>query len=583
MILKDYFEGNTFDAYRYFGAHWTGNGFVFRTCAPGAEALAVKGDFSGWKEIPMERRDKRGIWSLTVPEACPGQRYQYVIRGKNGTQAHCDPFGFAMELRPGECSVIPEPQRYCFTDQRWMRRRSKCFDRPLNIYELHFGSWIKNGWQWHSYASAAEPLIRYLKDNGYTHVEMMPLGEHTWDESWGYLTTGFYAPTSRYGTADQLRELIDRLHHAGIGVILDFVLVHFDASAFALEKYSGESFYEIPGEAGGRSEWGSWNFDVSRGETASFLKSCANYWLKEFHFDGLRMDAVSRLIYHRGEESGGERPEGIRFLRELNQGIQQRHKSAMLIAEDSSAWPGVTAPLDQGGLGFDYKWNMGWMHDTLQYLRHSPQQRMELGSAFAFSICYAWNERYILSVSHDEQAPGRGGLLGCLPGTMEEKMAQGRLFHLYMITHPGKKLRFMGLELGTEREWDFRREQYWELLSQSQHRAYFQFIADLNRLYIRKPALWRQDGSGDGFLWMNCRCEDPRVFGYARKDAGAYILVLMNFGDRRVRIDPDWNGKVRVLLHTGWECYGGKRKKTGIHRMPEWLEPYSGVLLEFLC
>ena len=582
MNLREFHSGEAFDAYRFFGAHRQEGGFIFRTWAPNARSVALVGDFNGWSAEPMERQGS-GVWTAFIPGACPGQRYQYELRGQKGCKRHCDPYGFGMELRPGACSVIRELGSYEFTDRKWMRSRSKCFDRPMNIYELHLGSWIKNGWQWHSYTSVAQPLIEYLTENGYTHVELMPLSEHSGDGSWGYLTTGFFAPTSRYGTPDQLRELIDRLHSAGIGVILDFVLVHFAVDGFGLGEYDGGALYEIPREAGGLSEWGSHRFDFSRGEVASFVKSCAHYWLKEFHFDGLRMDAVSRLIYHGGEANRGEDQTGIRFLRELNRGLRQRHKSAMLIAEDSSAWPGVTGDVEAGGLGFDYKWNMGWMYDTLQYLERTPEQRRDLAGQFAFSIHYAWNERYILSISHDEEARGRRGLMQRLPGTKAEKLAQARLFFLYMMTHPGKKLRFMGLELGTEAGWDFGRELPWTALGEPEHQSLSHFVAELNGLYRRKSALWRQDLDGAGFLWLNCRCVDPRMFGYARRDGGAYVLVLMNFSDREVSIDPDWYGSVRMLLHTDWECFGGSTRRRGLKKMPSALPPYSGAMLEFLC
>lgn len=577
MNLKQFYAGDTFDAYRYFGAHRQGDGYVFRTFAPNAEKVTIIGDFTQWQEQPMIRRGT-GVWEGDSKAACPGQRYKYRIYGTDGRREHCDPYGIGMELRPGSSTVIREENRFEFTDRRWMRSRSRNFDRPMHIYELHFGSWMKNGWQWHTYESIAPFLIDYVKAHGFTHVEFLPLAEHPYDGSWGYQCTGFFAPTSRYGTTDQLKGLIDRLHNAGIGVILDFVPAHFAVDDYGLAKYDGTTLYEREKP----SEWGSWCFDHSRGAVASFLKSCAHYWLKEYHFDGLRIDAVSRMIYHGGDASRGENLAGQSFLRELNRGIRKRHPNAMLIAEDSTAWPGVTWNPDRGGLGFDYKWNMGWMYDTLKYMEATPEQRNYMRGQFEFSIHYAWHERYILSFSHDEVAPGRRTILERLPGRLEEKLAQTRLLYLYMMSHPGKKLNFMGNEFASPREWDVWQELDWQTRSLPEHGRFARYFQELCRLYTRKKPLWKQDHSGDGFLWLNCRCENPCVFGYARRDGDRQMIVLLNFSDQEARIDLDWIGPMRLLLHTDWDYFGGSSRRRGVKKKPERLPPFSGALLEAL-
>lgn len=577
MNLKQFFTGNAFDAHRYFGAHRQGDEYIIRTYAPNARLVAVIGDFTGWKEKPLHGRGN-GVWEGCFASAHPGQRYKYRIYGSEHCREHCDPYGFGMELRPGNCTVLREMDGFSFTDRRWMRSRSRNMEKPMHIYELHFGSWMKNGWQWHSYESIAPLLIDYLTKHGFTHVEFMPLAEHPYDGSWGYQCTGFFAPTSRYGTAEQLKQLIDRLHNAGIGVILDFVPAHFAVDAYGLAKYDGTAMYELETP----SEWGSWCFNHSSGTVASFLKSCAHYWLKEYHFDGLRIDAVSRMIYHGGDASQGENKSGQQFLRELNQGLRKRHPNAMLIAEDSTAWPGVTQSPEDGGLGFDYKWNMGWMYDTLKYMEANPAERRNLRGQFEFSIHYAWNERYILSFSHDEVAPGRRSILERLPGNREEKLAQARLLYLYMMSHPGKKLNFMGNEFATPREWDVWRELDWNTLSQPEHERFACYFQELSRLYLRKKPLWKRDCFGDGFLWLNCRCNNPCVFGYARRDADRQMILLLNFSDQEAQIDLDWFGSMRVLLHTDWVCFGGNSGRRGLKKKPDTLPPFSGVLLEAL-
>ena len=579
MDLQAFYMGECFDAYTYFGVHLDGKHVVFRTYAPNAQAICLVGEFTNWEELPMQQLYQSGVWSIELNDVSEGQMYKYVVSGPDGRQEHCDPYGFGMELRPGACSVVRRLDGYHFTDEKWMRRRTRCYDKPLKIYELHLGSWKKNGEAWYRYDEIADELIAYLKRCGYNYVEFMPLNEHPFDGSWGYQGTGFYAPTSRYGTAAQLMELIDRLHNAGIGAIMDFVPVHFAVDAYGLKLFDGTPLYEYPHQDVGQSEWGSCNFIHSRREVACFLQSAANYWLKEYHFDGLRMDAVSRLLYWQGDEKRGENQEAIRFLKNMNQGLHRLHPSAMLIAEDSTAYPRVTSAVEEGGLGFDYKWDLGWMHDTLHYLACHPIDRAKIPEKITFSILYAYNERYILPFSHDETVHGKKTIIGKLHGNRNEQFAQAKLLYLYMMTHPGKKLNFMGNELAMFREWDERREPDWELLELPAHECFHRFIQQLNHLYQHEPCLWKWDHTYDGFKWANCSSDEPCVFGYTRTDGQQTLLILLNFSDHEAAISSGWTKEADVLLHTDWECFGGSTPAHEINSCLQTLPPLSG----FIC
>jgi len=578
MDLQKFYMGECFDAYEYFGAHPETGGVVFRTYAPNARAVSVVGQFNGWREQPLGQLHQSGVWEGFSEEAKPGQMYKYVIYGQNGRVEHCDPYGFGMELRPGCCSIIRDLGEYTFTDDAWMKKRTRCYDAPLNIYELHLGSWRQKDGAWYTYSEIADELIDYLKARRYTHVEFLPLSEHPFDGSWGYQNTGFFAPTSRYGTAAQLMELIDKLHNAGIGAIMDFVPVHFAVDGYGLKLFDGTALYEYPHKDVGESEWGSYNFIHSRREVACFLQSAANYWLTEYHFDGLRMDAVSRLIYWQGDEKRGENGVTVNFLKVMNQGLHRLHPTAMLIAEDSTAYPGVTKDVEEGGLGFDYKWDLGWMHDTLKYLQCHPYDRANMPEKITFSIFYAYNERYILPFSHDEVVHGKKTIIDKLHGSYEQKFAQARLLYLYMMTHPGKKLNFMGNELAMFREWDERREPDWELLKLPAHASFLAYMTELNRLCCTEAALYAPDHTYDGFKWADCGSDNKCVFGYTRTDGERTLLVLLNFSDRAAVCKPD--GDWSLVLHTDWECFGGNTKQLPGGPLPDAIGPYCGLLLE---
>ena len=475
MNQHQFFTGEIFDAYHWFGAHIEQNAVVFRTFAPNASRITLTGACNGWTETDLVQDGRSGFWSVSVPDARAGQFYKYRIYGPDGSVTeHCDPYGFAMELRPACCSIITDLEEYRFTDEAWMNSRTASPDAPLNIYEMHLGSWMRNPDDangWYTYDEIARRLIPYLQENGYTHVEFLPLSEHPFDGSWGYQNTGFFAPTSRYGTPAQLKMLIDKLHHAGIGAIMDFVPVHFAVDSYGLAKYDGTHLYEYPHSAVGESEWGSYNFIHSRREVRCFLQSAADYWLTEFHFDGLRMDAVSRLIYWQGDPARGVNGDTLEFLKNMNRGLKARHPSALLIAEDSTAYPGVTRPVDEGGLGFDYKWDLGWMHDTLEFCQTQPDLRPRDHGKLLWSMHYFANEHYLLPLSHDEVVHGKAAIVQKMWGADEcDKYAQARVMYLYMFTHPGKKLNFMGNELGQLYEWSEAGTLDWALAERPFHR-----------------------------------------------------------------------------------------------------------------
>lgn len=569
--------GEIFDAYKYFGAHLIDDGVIFHTYAPNASKISIIGEFSSWQEIPMDKLHQSGIWTGFAPNARAGQMYRYVIYGQNGRVEHCDPYGFGMELRPGACSIIHDLSQNTFTDDDWMNTRTRGYDKPLNIYELHLGSWKKNGDEWYTYSEIADELISYLKEHGYNYVEFMPLSEHPFDGSWGYQNTGFFAPTSRYGSPAELMELIDKLHNAGIGAIMDFVPVHFAVDTYGLKEYDGTALYEYPHRDVGESEWGSYNFMHSRREVACFLQSAANYWLTEYHFDGLRMDAVSRLIYWQGDEKRGVNGITLDFLKNMNKGLHQLHPTAILIAEDSTAYPGVTKDIDEGGIGFDYKWDLGWMHDTLEYMKCHPTDRNFIPEKITFSIHYAYNERYILPFSHDEVVHCKKTIIDKINGTYEQKFAQARLLYLYMMTHPGKKLNFMGNELAMFREWDESREPDWDILKKPEHNSFHKYILELNHVYLKNPALWELDHTYDGFKWVDCKTNNKCVFAYTRTDGNDTVLAVFNFSDREATISIDTAKKYRVLLHTNWEEYGGATPKA-LTPLPDIIPPFTGIL-----
>ncbi len=574
MDFYGFYTGQEFTAYSYLGAHLGDEGTVtvFRTFAPNAMNVSVIGEFNHWQETPMQKAYDGNFWECSIENAREGMMYKYRIYSKNGTYIdHCDPYGFYAELRPGTASIIYGLSNYEFQDAAYLKRRKSGRNIPMNIYEIHAGSWKKPSEpedSWYSYRELADLLIPYLLQNHYNFVEIMPLSEYPCDESWGYQGTGFFSPTSRYGTPDDLRYFIDRCHGENIGVIMDFVPVHFAVNDYALWKYDGTSIYEYPHNDVGVNEWGSCNFMHSRGEVRSFLQSSAYYWLKEFHFDGLRVDAVSNLIYWQGKPERGENQLTLQFIRTLNKGLKERIPSVVLIAEDSSTYNGVTRSVEAGGLGFDYKWDLGWMNDTLSYMQAPPQERKEKYHKLTFSMDYFYNEAYLLPLSHDEVVHGKASIVQKMNGAdYLLKFAQARLLYMYMFAHPGKKLNFMGNEIGHMREWDEKREMDWNLLQYPQHDAFFHFMRQLNEFYFANPAFYEMDYDRDGFQWVDCQNAKNAIYAFLRKAKGQTILGVFHFGDEDI---PEYEltlpeGKeARLLLCSNWDCFGGTEAKEEI-------------------
>ena len=585
MDMQAFYTGHAFDAYEFFGAHTYFGGTHFAVWAPAAQYVQVVGEFG---EYGMHRT-YAGVWEADVNGADAGMAYQYRVTGANGRCVdHCDPYGFAMKLRPDGRSIIAE-RPTGFADEAWLAARSKNYDKPLNIYEVHMGSWQqKEDGSWYTYAELAELLPAYCKKYGYTHLELMPLAEYPFDGSWGYQTTGFFAPTSRYGTPDELAQFINACHKQGIGVILDFVPVHFAVDEYGLKEFDGTPLYEYPAASVGQSEWGSCNFMHSRGEIRCFIQSCADYWLRVFHADGLRMDAVSRLIYWQGDPNRGVNGSTLEFLKGMNAGLQQRHPTAILIAEDSTNFPKVTAPVEYGGLGFDYKWDLGWMNDTLDYFKKTPEERKHNLSKLTFSMMYAWNEHYILPFSHDENVHGKATIVQKMYGEYEGKFSQARALYLYMAIHPGKKLDFMGNEFAQLREWDESREQDWSVLKYPNHDSFRVFRKALNEAYLQNDGFWLREYDPAAFRWLDCAHPEKNACAIWRQGSEGGVLAAFNFGDTELtdyELTLPQKGKLTLLLDTDWTSFGGSTTKPAkgkalpaADKLTLNLPPFSGVL-----
>lgn len=591
MDFHGFYTGKIFDAYQYLGAHITDAGVVFRTFAPGAQKVSLIGECSQWREYDMNRVYDGNFWERYVDSVKPGSMYKYRIYEKSGSCVdHCDPYGFGMELRPNSASIVRDMNSYQFHDSAWMLSRSDCKNRPLNIYELHFGSFRKPSERaddWYTYEEMADILIPYLKQNGYNYLEIMPLNEHPCDESWGYQSTGFFSPTSRYGTADQLKAFVDACHQNGIGVIMDFVPVHFAVDGYALVQFDGTALYEYPHAAVGVSEWGSLNFMHSRGEVRSFLQSAANYWLAEFHVDGLRMDAISRMIYWQGDPGRGVNLDAVKFLQYMNRGLKTLHPTAILIAEDSTSYPNVTKSVSENGLGFDYKWDMGWMNDTLDYCRTAPAYRGMNYHKLTFSMMYYYHDHFLLPLSHDEVVHGKATILQKMNGQYEKKFPQARILYMYMYAHPGKKLNFMGNEIGQLREWDEKRQQDWNLLDFPVHREFHRFMMDLNHIYLQHLALSEKDYDPDGFRWLDCHQEERCIYAFERIGSSERIIAVFNFSncEQIYQLKVRNSQTVQVLLSSNWVIYGGDETSCGANLTPKnnilelTMKPYTALYM----
>jgi 1,4-alpha-glucan branching enzyme len=554
------------------GAHPGKDGTVFAVWAPNAREVRVAGDFNDWNGTadPMRPHVNSGVWETTVTEARPGHRYKFEIQGQDGVwRLKADPMAFHTENPPATASVVYS-SGYEWGDAAWLAGRQgwHAHERPMSVYEVHLGSW--RGWR--SYRQLADELTAYLTETGFTHVEMMPVAEHPYGGSWGYQVTSYYAPTARFGSPDDFRYLVDRLHQAGIGVILDWVPGHFPKDEFALARFDGAPLYEHPDpRRGEHPDWGTYVFDYGRPQVRNFLVANALYWLEEFHIDGLRVDAVASMLYLDYSRSDGqwlpnvyggkEYLEAISLLQEVNATVYKKVPGAVMIAEESTAWPGVTKPTHLGGLGFGLKWNLGWMHDSLDYLALNPIYRQFHHHRMTFSLMYAFSENFLLPLSHDEVVHGKGSLLRKMPGDRWQQLANLRAFYAYMWAHPGKQLLFMGGEIAQEAEWAESRELDWWLLDHADHAGVKQLVSDLNRIYRETPALWSQDANPAGFGWIDPNDATGNVLSFLRWGSdGSVLACIANFAaipHEGYRIGLPVAGQWEEVLNTDATVYSG--------------------------
>ncbi|UEA30981.1 1,4-alpha-glucan branching protein GlgB [Granulicatella elegans] len=538
-------EGKNFRTYEFFGSFLDGNQCTFRVWAPHAQAVFVSGDFCGWEPTVHEltRINNEGIFEGTVSNVRPYDSYKYVIKASDGRVLwKADPYARHAQTRPESASKVYEDQNYLWKDETWLKQRSIPFQQPMNIYEVHLGSWKrgKNG-EFLSYRQLADTLIPYVKQMHYTHIELLPITEFPYDPSWGYQVTGYFAVTSRFGTPDDFKYLIDKAHQNGIGIILDWVPGHFTKDEYGLYEFDGECCYEYSDERKKEHKsWGTRVFDYGRGEVCSFLFSSACYWIEQFHLDGLRVDAVSSMLfldYDRPQHlaakniyGGNENLEVLDFFKTLNYYVQENYPGVMMIAEEATAYPKITAPIQDGGLGFHFKWNMGWMNDSLDYIEENPIYRQWSHNKLTFSMCYAFVESFILPISHDEVVHLKKSLLDKFPVGYDDKFSNYKTFLGYMFAHPGKKLTFMGTEIPQFIEWDENKELDWMLLDFPSHYNAHRFAQELNQYYRKTPALWQQDGGWEGFEWHVVDDASHNVFAFSRKAAdGQEVLVISNF------------------------------------------------------
>ena len=585
MVERAFF-GDTFRSHELFGCHRCEQGYVFRVWAPHARAVSLVGDFNAWNgdALPMTRLDN-GVWECRTAEVAEYDLYKFfVVRSDGSSVMKSDPYAYHFETRPGTASRVYTLPDYPWQDATWQAQKEKrsVYDIPINIYEVHAGSWRRyDDGNPFSYTKLADELIPYVCDMGYTHIELMPLMEYPYDGSWGYQVTGYYAPTSRFGTPYDLMTFVDRCHQNGIGVIMDWVPGHFPKDECGLYRFDGEACYEYADpRKGEHKEWGTCVFDYGRPEVRSFLISNVLYWLETYHFDGIRVDAVASMLYldynrRPGEwvpnvHGGHENLEAVSFLQELNKAVFAAFPHTMMIAEESTAWPLVSRPVENGGLGFNYKWNMGWMNDMLRYISLDPLFRSGSHNMLTFSFFYAFSENFVLPVSHDEVVHGKGSLIQKMPGDYGQKFAGVRLFLAYMMAHPGKKLQFMGTEFGQFIEWDYTRELDWLLLEYPAHQTLQHFVRSLNRFYRDQSALWQQDFSWEGFSWLSHEDAASSVIAFRRIDRrGRELIAVCNFTPVRrdgYRIGVPVYGVYEEVFTTDDTAYGGSGVGNGTVR-----------------
>ncbi|WP_201305351.1 1,4-alpha-glucan branching protein GlgB [Paenibacillus puerhi] len=579
-------EGNLHQSYRMLGAHPAEEdgvaGFRFAVWAPHAKEVRLVADFNDWNGSghQLVKRSVWGVWSLFVPGVRSGEYYKYEILTQEGTILYkADPYAFWSELKPGTASRVFDLEGFVWTDQSWRDKQGarSVYESPMNIYEVHLGTWKKKpDGSYLSYRELADELIPYVCQMGYTHLELLPLAEHPYDRSWGYQATGYFSVTSRFGTPHDFMYFVDCCHRAGLGVIMDWVPGHFVKDEHGLRQFDGRPLYEHndPNLAE-KPEWGTLSFDFSKREVVNYLIANALFWMDVYHIDGLRVDAVASVLYlnfgkprHmwvKNAYGGEEHLEAIDFLKKLNQTVFHYYPEALMMAEDSSAWPLVTAPVHDGGLGFNYKWNMGWMNDMLKYMETDPYFRSGSHGLLTFSFMYAFSENYVLPLSHDEVVHGKKSLLNKMPGDYWQKFANLRALYGYMMGHPGKKLLFMGGEFGQFDEWKDLEDLDWEMLGYDSHRSMHRYVRDLNQLYLREPALWELDHSPEGFEWIDPHDEGQSVTSFLRRSRNPedILVIVTNFTPvfhERYRVGVPFSGEYVELFNGDAGEYGGSGK-----------------------
>lgn len=559
-FIENYLNGHSSMGADIWGAQKSDDGeYIFRVLAPNADEVYIKGDFTRWQNLPMTKNVEYGYFFIKL-KAKVGDYYKYVVNHWGNFVEKTDPFAKAMDKEGDFASIITDDS-YEFHDQEFIENRSKNFDKPLNIYEIHIGSWLRYGDKV-NFLDIVDKLVSYVKKMNYTHIEIMPITEYPYYPSWGYQSTGFFATSSRFGSPVDLKKFVDILHQNGIGVILDMVAVHFASDYYGLNHFDGTGMYESIYTDLKYSEWGSNNFDYSKGHVRSFMKSAFTYWIENFHFDGIRIDAVSYMIHYNGNKNRGVHHDNIYFIKDLNETISKAHPDVMLIAEDSSDFPNVTKKVEDGGLGFDYKWDLGWMNDTLRYFKTDSYNRIDHQQKITFSMFYFYNERFVLPLSHDEVVHLKKAMINKMNGSYEERFKQLKLLYTYQMTHPGKKLNFMGNDIATFDEWNENGSINWDILKFPVHDSFNRFVRELNLLYKSEEAFFAKDFDEDGFVWKVVDDNYNSVFAYERRSGEDRFLVVMNMTNTYKNAYPiyyDEDLEFVEVIDSLAESYGGSR------------------------